>query len=375
MRSASLLVVVLATCLLRLAAAESTALTGFPASAEPAKVGARLIDNWLAREFEWASGKRRHVIYPEVCAWYGALRIAELSGDAPRRRQLIARFAPYLTAEGATHISPQAHVDYRVFGVVPLEIFLQTKEPRYLDAGLPHADKQWGETTPDGITREARYWIDDMYMIPALQTQAFRATRERKYLDRAALTAAAYLDRLQKPNGLFVHAPDSPFYWGRGNGWFAAGMAELLHDLPADHPQRARVLEGFRTMMATLLATQSEGGLWRQLVEQPDSWTESSGSAMFAFAFATGVKRGWLDAATYAPATRKAWLALVALLDAEGNVGEVCIGTNKAAREVGSDLATQKKFYLERARRSGDLHGQAAMSWVTFALLEEGKKE
>lgn len=351
-------------------AAAPEALTAFPAEAAPAKVGQRLAANWLARSFEWQTTQRRYVIYPEVISWYGALRVAQLTGDTALRDRLAARYEPYFSAPTNTHISAQAHVDYRVFGVVPLELYRQTHEARYLDAGRPHADKQWEHTTPDGITREARYWIDDMYMVPVLQVQAFRATGETKYLDRAALTAAAYLEKLQQPNGLFLHAPDSPFYWGRGNGWFAAGMAELLRDLPADHPQRARIVAGYGKMMAALLATQTDAGLWRQLVEQPDSWPETSGSGMFAFALVSGVKRGWLDEKTYAPAARKAWLALVAQLDADANLREICIGTNKAAREVGPDLAKQKQFYLERPRKAGDLHGQAAMLWTAFALLE-----
>jgi polyribonucleotide nucleotidyltransferase len=81
--------------------------------------------------------------------------------------------------------------------------------------------------TPDGITAEARYWIDDMYMIPAVQVQAFRATGEGKYLDRAALAMATYLDRLQQTNGLFYHGESAPFYWGRGNGWVAVGMVGI----------------------------------------------------------------------------------------------------------------------------------------------------
>jgi unsaturated rhamnogalacturonyl hydrolase len=47
---------------------------------------------------------------------------------------------------------------------------------------------------------------------------------------------SAYLDKLQQTNGLFYHAPDAPFYWSRGNGWVAAGMAELLRSLPENHP-------------------------------------------------------------------------------------------------------------------------------------------
>ncbi|MGI9036652.1 MAG: glycoside hydrolase family 88 protein [Pyrinomonadaceae bacterium] len=162
-----------------------------------------------------------------------------------------------------------------------------------------------GKTTPDGISAEARYWVDDMYMMTMIQVQTYRATKDKKYLDRAALAAAAYLDKLQQPNGLFFHAPDSPFYWGRGNGWFAAGMAELLTDLPKNHPQYARIMKGYQTMMASLLKYQTPDGLWRQLVDKPEAWEETSGSAMFAFAMVTGVKKGWLDAKTYGAAALK----------------------------------------------------------------------
>jgi unsaturated rhamnogalacturonyl hydrolase len=84
-----------------------------------------------------------------------------------------------------------------------------------------------------------------MYMLTILQLQAWRATGDRKYLDRGAVEMVAYLDKLQQPNGLFFHAPDVPFFWGRGDGWVAAGMAEMLRDLPADHPQRARIMKGY----------------------------------------------------------------------------------------------------------------------------------
>lgn len=202
----------------------------WPAGTAPQYVGRRVAENFVARKLEVEEGKRKFVIYPEACAWYGSLTVAQLTNDAGLRRRLIEKFDPLLN-ESASQISPDAHVDYRVIGIVPLEIYLQTKGQKYFDLGRGFADKQWEKTTPDGITAEARYWIDDMYMITAVEAQAFRATRDPKYLDRAALTMAAYLDKLQQPNGLFFHAADSAFYWGRGNGWVAAGMAELLRSL------------------------------------------------------------------------------------------------------------------------------------------------
>jgi unsaturated rhamnogalacturonyl hydrolase len=197
-------------------------------------------------------------------------------------------------------------------------------------------------------------------MITILQVQAWRATGDAMYLDRAARTMAAYLDRLQRPGGLFFHAPDSPFYWSRGNGWMAAGMAELLHPLPEEHPLRGRILEGYRRMMAALSGYQGVDGLWRQLIDIPEAWPETSGTGMFAFAMITGVKHKWLDGAAFDGAARKAWLGLVRHIDERGNVREVCAGTAKGFSQ---------KYYLDRPRNTGDLHGQAPILWSASALL------
>ena len=340
----------------------------WPAGTSPQEIGRRVAENFVARRLEVEDGKRKSVIYPEACAWYGSLTVARLTKDTDLRNRLIQKFDPLL-GEHANWISPDAHVDMRVFGIVPIEIYLQMKETRYLDLGRGLADKQWDKTTPDGITAEARYWIDDMFMITAVQVQAYRATYDSKYIDRAALTMAAYLDKLQQPNGLFFHAADSPFYWGRGNGWVAAGMTELLRSLPKNHPRRARILEGYRKMMASLLKFQNEDGLWRQLVDHPEVWAETSSTGMFTFAMVTGVKNGWLPAKSYGPAARKAWLGLVKHIDKDSNVNDVCVGTNKANAEVGADRETQLKYYLDRPRRTGDLHGQAPVLWSATALM------
>ena len=81
---------------------------------------------------------------------------------------------------------------------------------------------------------------------------------------------------------------------------------------------------------------------------------------MFTFAMVTGVKNRWLDAKTFGPTARKAWLALVKYLDKDANISNVCAGTNK-----GFTL----QYYLDRPRNVGDLHGQAPILWSASALL------
>jgi rhamnogalacturonyl hydrolase YesR len=170
----------------------------------------------------------------------------------------------------------------------------------------------------------------------------------------------AYLDRLQRPSGLFYHAPDVPFFWGRGNGWAAAGMTELLLELPKDHPRYAAVFEGYQKMMASLLSYQDDDGMWHQLIDFKESFKESSGTAMITYAMVTGVKSGWLPAKEYSLAVRNGWLALANRVDDLGRLSDVCVCTSPR-----NDL----EYYLTRPRRTGDAHGQEALLWCVVALL------
>jgi len=151
-----------------------------------------------------------------------------------------------------------------------------------------------------------------------------------------------------------------PFFWGRGNGWVAAGMTEMLRSLPKNHPKRARILDGYRKMMAALLKYQANDGMWRQLIDHPESWPETSSTGMFDFAMVTGVKNGWLPKKTYAPAARKAWLALLTYLEPNGDIRNVCEGTGKK---------NDYQYYIDRKKITGDLHGEAPLLWTASAFL------
>ena len=335
--------------------------TQWPAGASPQLIGKRVAERFLATPHLLSTdeAKQPYIAYSESVTWYGALTFGQLSHDKKLASRLAHRFDPLL-GDDAKLIPEPKHVDLTVFAAVPLELYIETRQQKYLDLGRQLADKQWAQTTPGGLTIQTRYWIDDMYMVTIAQVQAYRATGDAKYLDHAALEMSVYLDNLQQPNGLFYHAPDAPFFWGRGNGWVAAGMAELLRSLPQSHPRRARILAAYNKMMAALLKYQGTDGMWRQLLDHPEAWAETSSTGMFAFAMVTGVKSGWLDEKTYAPAARKAWLGLITYLEPNGDIRNVCEGTGKE-----NDL----QYYLDRKRNTGDLHGQAPLLWAASALL------
>lgn len=332
--------------------------TNWPEGTSPEVVGLKLANNIVPR---WPV-TRPGVHYAQDSAWYAGLQFAQLTGNEKLKQALVTKFDPIIAPGGDRVLSMQRHVDHNIFGIVPLEIYRQTKDQKYLTMGKMLADRQWENPQPDGLTTQTRYWIDDMYMITILQVQAYRATGDKVYLDRAALEMVAYLDRLQKPNGLFYHGPEFPFFWGRGNGWVAAGMAELMTELPADHPKRERIMKSYKEMMASLLKFQDADGVWHQLIDHPESYQESSCTAMFAFAMITGAKQGWLKDKAYAESARKGWLGLQKFIDADGNVDKVCVGTGQT---------NSLQFYLTRPTQKGDPHGQAPALWCAMALLRK----
>lgn len=352
-----------------LASTQTHILKDIPSGFSPTKIGAKLSHNFVSGgHMLW---KDKWIHYAEVCTWYGALKYAEGAKDFELLKLLQDKFEPFFTTEN--YLLPgMDHVDLNMFGSLPLELYQITKDKKYLELGLPYADSQW--EVPDdsevekrrwaekGFSWQTRLWIDDMYMITIIQSQAYKVTGNKKYINRAAKEMVLYLKELQRPNGLFYHAPDVPFYWARGNGWMAAGMTELLRYLPKNHVDYDFILKSYQTMMNSLKHYQGKDGLWNQLIDEHDFWVETSGSAMFTYAFITGIKHGWLKAEEYETATRKAWLALIPYINDKGDVMEVCVGTNKL---------NDKQYYYDRPRIVGDYHGQAPYLWCAYALIEE----
>jgi unsaturated rhamnogalacturonyl hydrolase len=294
--------------------------------------------------------------YKSACEWYGSLGVAKLTSSQSLLDSLVTKFDPFKTNFASDMMGGEAHVDRYIFGMVPLEIYLQTDDASYLSLGTDTADDQQ-------VTNQVRNAIDDMFMMTGLQLQAYRATGDAKYIDFMASTMVDYLDA-QQANGLFFHnITEARTHWGRGNGWFAAGMAEIMRDLPEGHANYAAILDGYMKMMEGLVAVQGPNGLWYQVLDMPNdsnNWEESSGSAMFTYAMVAGVRRGVLDAATYVPVIEAAWAGLQSKISAQGDVSGICVGTWYKA---------SPQEYMALTRLTGDGHGQAPVLWVAAELL------
>lgn len=315
----------------------------------PEAVGKRVAENVVSRRFGWR--------YQRVCAYYGSLIFAEATADKNISSKIRKGYNGFYKGP---KFNLKGHVDYNVFGIWPFELYRQTHEAGLLKKPKYLADHEFAKPRNDGLSAFSRFWVDDMYMVGSLQVQAFKSTGDTTYLNRAARTLKIYCDSLQRPNGLFYHRPDVPFYWGRGNGWAAAAFAELIPVLPTNHPYFNALQSYYTLMMRALLKNQGEDGMWHQVLDDSDSYAETSCTGMFIYSMATGIRCGWLSEGRYRDAIQRAWDSLATYVDEKGRTRQVCIGTN---------AKNNKSHYLTRPTKTGNFHGQAAVLWAATSLL------
>src|SRR4030095_15639583 len=119
----------------------------------------------------------------------------KVTSDKQLADQLVQRFEPIFGEEKKLIPEPY-HVDHSVFGAITFDLYMPRGDQKYYDMGKWIADNQWQvpdsakpvqkEYAARGLSWQTRMWIDDMFMITAVQAQAFRATKDPKYIERAA---------------------------------------------------------------------------------------------------------------------------------------------------------------------------------------------
>jgi rhamnogalacturonyl hydrolase YesR len=159
------------------------------------------------------------------------------------------------------------------------------------------------------VTGDKRYLdaMDEKYW----KTYDFLYDKEEKLFYRDS----SYFDK-RAQNGQKV-------FWSRGNGWVLAGLARILETMPGDYPTRNKYEALFVEMAGRIRGLQQADGLWRPSLLDPASYPtgESSGTAFYAYALAWGVNNNLIDAKTFSPAIKRAWLALNRCIQPDGRLG------------------------------------------------------
>lgn len=235
--------------------------------------------------------------------------------------------------------------------------FVLKRHPRLADGTLSR-----DEPEPDTV------WADDLFMSASFLVRAADWKKDARIWDEVVRQVEGFHRHLvNESTGLYWHGhyaarnAHAAFHWGRANGWMAWAMSEVLRFLPKDHPGRAQVLELHRRHLTVLLKHQAASGLWHQVLDKPESYEETSASAMFLIAISRGLQAGWLDQALFAGPARQAWAGLQTRIDDRGVVQGICRGTG-----IGDTM----EYYFQRPTMAHDPRGVGAYISAALAAMQ-----
>mgnify|MGYP001628684790 CR=1 FL=1 len=193
-------------------------------------------------------------------------------------------------------------------------------------------------------------WIDAIQMGMPLLAKLGHDTGDKRYFDKARQMYVWTRDTLagglyNQKEGLWWRDKDfvPPYktpngkqcYWSRGNGWVVAALVKVLEELPADSPDRALYVKDLKDMLEAAAKCQREDGFWNCSLADPDDFggKELTGTALFTYGMAYGVRNGLIDSKKFMPVLTKAWNAMVKdAVHPDGYLGYVQ-GTGKEPKD------------------------------------------
>jgi unsaturated rhamnogalacturonyl hydrolase len=158
-------------------------------------------------------------------------------------------------------------------------------------------------------------WLDSIYVGATFYAEFAAAFDEPEAFEDVARQIVLIEQHSRDPHtGLLYHGwdeskqqrwanPDtgcSPHFWGRGIGWYAMALVDVLDSWPTTHPARETIISTLqRTLEAVVQVQDQASGVWFQILDQDHrdgNYLESSASCMFVYVLAKSIRQGWLDA-------------------------------------------------------------------------------
>jgi unsaturated rhamnogalacturonyl hydrolase len=232
--------------------------------------------------------------------------------------------------------------------------YYQKATNHLLNKRLRMQDGTWIRKFPEVNT----LWADDLYMGISLLSRMGKYTANNSCFNDAIRQVENFTKYLFNNNKeLYYHCyytttrRNGIAFWGRCNGWIMLAKVHLLNALPVNHPKRNQLIKNLQQQIFGIVKYQNGNGLWHQLLDKPDSYEESSCTAMFIYSIAAAINNNWLQK-KYAGAALNGWNGLVKnMLTPDGKLKSICIGTG---------IEDNTFFYYNRPARVNDKHGTGA---------------
>lgn len=267
-------------------------------------------------------------------------------------------------------------------GKILFFLYEKTKDEKYLTAikTLRKQLENHPRTNSGGLWHKKIYpyqmWLDGLYMGQPFYARYIAEYEDGKNFDDVAHQfEVCYKQTYDEKTGLLLHAWDeskqmgwadkttgkSPNFWSRSLGWYVMALVDVLDYFPEDHPKRQMLIQQLNDLSTALVKVQDKSGIWYQVPNFPDregNYLESSGTAMFAYAFAKGVRKGYLPS-EFKDVANKAFDGLVKELVKVDDNGEVHLTQTCKGAGLGGNPYRDASFeyYIGEAKRVNNLHG------------------
>lgn len=177
-------------------------------------------------------------------------------------------------------------------------------------------------------------WCDALFMSPPVWAQLANITGEKKYLDFMFEEFKATTDFLFDKEEHFYYRDErfktkidngTKVFWGRGNGWVFAGLADILSELKPQTKEYDYFLDLYKKMSVKLLELQTPEGHWAMSLLGQEFYPtpETSGSSFFVYGLTWGINNGILEGPKYKKAVVKGWEAMAGYVNENGMLGYV----------------------------------------------------
>ncbi|MEN6454920.1 MAG: glycoside hydrolase family 88 protein [Prolixibacteraceae bacterium] len=201
-------------------------------------------------------------------------------------------------------------------------------------------------------------WADDLFMSVPFILRMAKINNDAGLYDTVALQIINFNKYLtDTKTNLYRHGwydqekRHSPAAWSRANGWMIWATSEALLEIPRSHKDYKKIKDLFVTHLKAILTYQSQSGLWHQVIDRPDSYPETSGTAMFAIGLARAINNKWIPD-TYSAQLLRAWDAVRLQTDQDGIVHGICRGT---------DMGENTEYYMRQEPLDNDPRGLGAV--------------
>jgi len=298
----------------------------------------------------------------------GLLDAAELTGDQKYLGFVHGLFKGWLARE-----RHRSEFDYTAPGVALLRAYEKSADVALLDAAKRHAEYLAAFRRTNGgayvryenvaielppelpadhpdlhlVVRAADQvrnggpcvFVDSVHFDGPFFAKLYQVTGDEKYWRLALDNIVPQVDLLYDPNDRLFHhfwiesaGTRNGVAWGRGNGWGLLGVVETLEYLPPDQLALTCLIEVLRAVAERLSDLQDPGGGWHTVLNDAESYIETSIAAFAVDVFARAIERSWLQPEIYFPVIKSAMDFLLCHVRSDGLLEGVSYETFPSTR-------------------------------------------